>query len=710
MRRLAIFSFSFGAAALCAALLPLDGALWLLGALALSAALLTGLPLGSKKARLAVRWGAMGLAAGFLWTAGYTALFWRPAQALDDRTVRLSGAVAEWPQEREYGWSVLVRMETEGPAVPTLLFADSQAAQLRPGDRVETVAHCTLADRSQTGEEITYYTAKGILLTAQGYGLLSWERPEAVPLRDRPALWSRELKDSIDRSFPGDAAPLVKALVTGNRDSLTDPFTTSLQRTGLTHTVAVSGMHLAFLAGLISLLLGASRRLTALVLIPVSALFCLVAGCTPSVVRAAIMIVLLQLAPLLRRERDDCTALGTALLLLLLWNPYSAAHIGLQLSFAAVAGILLCADKVQRGLLALLPKPGAGKGLLARAGLCLGTLGLLLPRLAALGAVPAALLARYLDGVIQWLAGFPFSSVTMGPVYYRAWIVLVYLLALSGFLLPGKKRWTVPVCCGVSTLCLAILLSSWSFWRGPGSVTALDVGQGESILIRSGGFLTLVDCGGSGYENAGDTVAGYLGDFGVRRLDLLVVPHFHNDHANGAARLLERMEVGLLALPDVDRESPIRQELLSAAECAGTEVRFIRSDTALELDGERTVRLFAPLGAGETNEEGLSVLVSQGEFDTLITGDMGMDVERALLARMDLPRVEVLAVGHHGSRYSTGRELLEQIRPEIALISVGRHNGYGHPDPGTVERLLAAGAEVYRTDLHGTVTVRRSKA
>ena len=97
------------------------------------------------------------------------------------------------------------------------------------------MAHCTLADRSQTGEEITYYTAKGIFLTAQAYGLLSWERPEAVPLRDRPALWSRTLKASIDRSFPRDAAPLVKALVTGNRDSLTDPFTTSLQRMSLIH-------------------------------------------------------------------------------------------------------------------------------------------------------------------------------------------------------------------------------------------------------------------------------------------------------------------------------------------------------------------------------------------------------------------------------------------------------------------------------------------
>ena len=318
----------------------------------------------------------------------------------------------------------------------------------------------------------------------------------------------------------------------------------------------------------------------------------------------------------------------------------------------------------------------------------------------------AALLARYLDGVIQWLAEIPFSSVTMGPMYYRAWIVLVYLLALSGFLLPGKKRWTVPVCCGISTLCLAILFNSWDFWRGSGSVTALDVGQGESILIRSGGFLTLVDCGGSGYENAGDTAAGYLEDFGVRRLDLLVVTHFHNDHANGAARLLERMEVGLLALSDVDQESPIRQELLSIAERTGTEVRFIRSDTTLKLNEERMVRLFAPLGAGETNEEGLSVLVSQGDFDTLITGDMGRDVERALLAHTELPQVEVLAVGHHGSRNSTGQELLEQIRPEIALISVGKHNRYGHPDLETVERLLEAGTEVYRTDLHGTVTVR----
>ena len=131
---------------------------------------------------------------------------------------------------------------------------------------------------------------------------------------------------------------------------------------------------------------------------------------------------------------------------------------------------------------------------------------------------------------------------------------------------------------------------------------------------------------------------------------------------------------------------------------------LVWNDVVLDF-GNAALTLYGPLGSGDTNEEGLSVLVSQGDFDALITGDMGADVERALLAHTDLPRVEVLAVGHHGSQYSTGQELLERIRPEIALISVGKHNSYGHPDPGTVERLLAAGAEVYRT-----VTVRRKEA
>ena len=275
--------------------------------------------------------------------------------------------MAEWPQEREYGWSVLVRMETEGAcgANPAVCRQPGGSAAPRGpgGDRGPL---CTLADRSQTGREITYYTAKGILLTAQGYGLLSWSgRRPSRP--DRPALWSRELKDSIDRSFPGDAAPLVKALVTGNRDSLTG----SLYHLPPAYRPDPHGGGVrdapGLLAGLISFCWGRAVWLTALVLIPVFALFCLVAvypvcGAGRHYDRSAS-----AGAPSSAGSGTHCTALGTALFLLLLWNPYSAAHIGLQPPFAAVAGIPPVRRQGAAGLLALLPA-GCGKGLLAARG------------------------------------------------------------------------------------------------------------------------------------------------------------------------------------------------------------------------------------------------------------------------------------------------------------------------------------------------------
>ena len=452
---------------------------------------------------------------------------------------------------------------------------------------------------------------------------------------------------------------------------------------------------------------------------------------------------------------------GTApLLLILLGNPFSITHVGLQLSFAAVAGILLCAGRIQEVLMARVPFAEAKRGspgwcarsvlrflvstlaatvgasvlttpltalyfnsvplisLLSNlltlwavgglfgAGLILGGAGVLLPQAAALLARPVSLLGRYLTWSIEGLSRAPFSAITLDTPYYRIWLVFVYLLILFVLLQRGKRRWVTPICAGVSALCLSMVLSNLSFWQGAGAVTALDVGQGQSILVRSGRFLTLVDCGGDGYDSAGDTAADYLTDRGVGRLDLLALTHFHDDHANGVAQLLRRVDVDTLAIPDVEPDSALRQEIVSLAQERGTEILYIQSDTTLDLGEGRTIRLIAPLGSGETNEEGLTVLASQGEFDVLVTGDMGSDVEELLLRHTQLPDLEVLAVGHHGSQYSTSQALLDQTRPEYALISVGADNSYGHPAQETVERIAAAGAEIYRTDVSGTITVQ----
>ena len=764
MSMLAILSFSFAGAVFCANYLPLESLLLPLGCGFALAFGFTFLPQVRKRPRgRTARYAAFGLALGVLWTAGYSWVFWRPAELLNEKTVRLTATVSQWPQETDYGgFSVLARADTEGwVTVPILLYADDQGADLRPGDRIETVTHCALADQASSGEEITYYTAKGIFLTGQAYGRLEVERPDHIPLRDWPAYWSQTLKESISQAFPGDVSGLVQALVTGNRDNLSDPFTTSLQRAGLSHTVAVSGMHLAFLAGLLSMLFGGWRRLASLVTIPVTILFTLTAGCTPSVVRAAVMILLLHIGPLFYRERDEFTSLGGALLLLLLYNPFSAAHIGLQLSFAAVAGIFLCAQPLQTALMARIPFRPAKRwtlwwaiqlvpkfivstfcatlgasvftvplsaiyfqsvsliaplsnlltlwavGVLFGAGVLIGTLGVFVTELAVLLALPIAPLGRYLNAVIDGLSSLIFSAVTTQSVYYRAWLVLVYLILMLIPILPGKKRWIIPTCCGVTTLCLAMLLNAWSFWWGSGAVTVLDVGQGQSVLVRSGQFLCLVDCGGDSYDSAGDIAADFLGDYGVGRLDLLVLTHFHADHANGVTQLLKRVQVDTLAIPPATgEEESLREEILSAAQEKGVEVLEVEEDTLLTLDEERTIQLYAPLGAGETNEAGLTCLISNGDFDTLITGDMGADVEQQLLAHAALPDLEVLVAGHHGSKASTSEQLLAATAPDYAFLSVGEHNSYGHPAQETLERLAAAGCRIYRTDLQGNITLR----
>jgi len=762
VRVLAIFAGAFCAAVFAAGYALPEAVLLPLGLLLALGGLLSVGKQSADRRKKILTLVLAGAAIGLLWTRAYTALFFQPARDLDDRTVRLTATVSDWAQQTDYGWSVLVRADTDSFAkVNMILYTDDQGADLRPGDTIATVAHCTLGDRTFAGEEITYYVAKGIFLRGVAYGRLDVDRPDRIPIRHWAAVLSKELKAGIDAAFPHEQAGLIRALVTGNRDNLTDEFTTSLQRVGLSHTVAVSGMHLAFLSGLIALLLGRGKRSTAVVTVFWVVLFCGVAGNTPSVIRAAVMILLLQLAPLFGRERDSFTALAFALMLLLAWNPFSATHVGLQLSFTAVAGILLVSDGMQDWLLHKLHLDKRPKKALLRvliriprffvstftatlgasvltvplvalhfrnfslisplsnlltlwavaalflAGLLLGLLGCIAPGTAAVLAAPFTYLARYLDWVVEGLGRVPLANVPLESVYYRAWVVFLCALIALTLMSRGKRRPLFPLLAAGGTLAVCILFTSLSFRAGELTTAVLDVGQGQSVLLHSGGYFTLVDCGGDGRDNAGDVAADYLQSLGRFSLDLLVVSHYHADHANGIPRLLERVEVSAIALPDVEPEDPLRAKILELAEAEGAEVWFIREDTGILLGEEQSFTLYAPLNEGaDTNEIGLAVLATAGDYDVLLTGDMDGETERLLLDHADLPDVELLIAGHHGSRYSTTQDLLSAVKPETAVISVGAGNRYGHPNSETLERLEKAGADIYRTDLQGTVVIR----
>lgn len=177
--------------------------------------------------------------------------------------------------------------------------------------------------------------------------------------------------------------------------------------------------------------------------------------------------------------------------------------------------------------------------------------------------------------------------------------------------------------------------------------------------------------------------------------------HYDSDHVSGVSALAERMGVEILLAPETAEDRELRERVLSAAEAAGAAVMSPEEIRTIPLGGV-ALTVYPPVGTGGDNQEGLAVLASAGELDLLVTGDMDRATEQTLLAAFELPDLEALAAGHHGSRYATSEELLETLRPETVCISVGS-NSYGHPAEETLERLARQGCAVLRTDLHGDI-------
>ena len=203
-----------------------------------------------------------------------------------------------------------------------------------------------------------------------------------------------------------------------------------------------------------------------------------------------------------------------------------------------------------------------------------------------------------------------------------------------------------------------------------------------------------------GYREAMET-------YGWTALDAVVLTHCHADHAGGLPSLLEQVPAERLLLPRLDPEgdqAPLAGAVLALAEERGLETRCAEQLLRMPL-GQGTLTVYPPVAAGETNEEGLSVLCSMGDFDLLITGDMDSATEAALLETYPLPDLEVLLAGHHGSKYATSQTLLEETRPEVGIISVGP-NTFGHPTAEAMGRMTGAGMDLYRTDRQGNILIR----
>ncbi|MEO6835215.1 MAG: DNA internalization-related competence protein ComEC/Rec2 [Candidatus Tumulicola sp.] len=582
-----------------------------------------------------------------------------------------------------------------------------------------------------------------------------WDARTFLP---RAHEWAHgQLSDRLGEPF----ASVVAGELWGERSTLPPDLRAEFQETGTVHVLVTAGLHLGAVAAVCLAILAffaLPRGLTCAAAIACIWMFVAWSGAQVPAVRAATMATAALAARACGRATLSWNALAMAALAVTFARPESVATASFALSFSCVGAIFACAGPIERWIEARMSLPArAREALVLSLATQLGTWPLtaavflqfapyavlanlaIVPCVAATMALGAAQLAlawcaplaqatanlnswllAWMLGVVQTLAALPGSTVPMTPA--PGWSIFLYdaSLVAAPFLL---RR-------GARTAAAAGLLVAAGLVIAPPRtlddrlrITMLDVGQADAIVVQTPrGHAFLVDAGGrlergaqgsdSSAELVGERiVVPFLLRNGIHSLDGVAISHPHGDHAGGVAPVLRRLRVEELADSGQRYGGHAYADALATARAEGVPVVYPRAGAEWRSDDGVVLHFVGPSlplianSRNDINENSVAFVLRYRSFCMLFTGDAGAAAERRFLTQGADLRCDVLKVGHHGSAYSSSPQFIAAVRPKYALISVGRHNLFGHPAPSTLETLRRFGVRVYRTDRDGAVTI-----
>ena len=644
-----------------------------------------------------------------------------------------------------------------------------------PGDVVRLRGQIEPAP--QSGDFAEYLARSGIGYTVRSRSLeLVGSDGSALAMLEN---FRRFVAGLIATALPEPQAGLATAMAIGLRDLVPRNVASDFRAAGLSHVVAISGWHITLIGGLVSALLGGftPRRRSAAVLFVVAA-YAILAGASPSILRAAVMASVVLLARESGRRGGAQAALSLTVLALLLVEPATITDAGFQLSVVATAGLLAWASRLRDSLAAHLPK-ATPAWLLETLGVSLAAQAATLPLtlldfervslvaplanlliaplvapsilLTVVGLLCGALMTVGLPGLVfapltlicalgvgamfeiaHVCASLPYATLDVpAPFNYLAAAGVASLVFVVSRRRPAQNQpepkpqptessrpsRRLVGAAGSVSLCLILVVVNGARPDGRLRVTVLDVGQGDAILLQGpAGGRMLIDAGPDP-----DRLLMLL-DQRIptwdRRLDTVVLTHPHEDHVAGLALLMTRYRVGAIAETGMPGPGPSDAAYRVELAAQGRTTRIVAATDTIWLDGIRIevdwpppgfVPAIPPDSGKEINDTSIVLELHFGLRDMLFSGDAEEEIDPLLLAsgladRVG-PQLDVLKVAHHGSRTATTVGLVEALRPRIAVISAGADNDYGHPAPETLARLESVGAQVFRTDLDGTIEI-----
>lgn len=562
----------------------------------------------------------------------------------------------------------------------------------------------------------------------------------------------------IQANFPNESAPLAVALLFGERDYIDTNLLETYEKLGIVHLLAISGLHVGMLAGMIYYLgirIGITRERMTIGLLLFLPCYIFLTGAAPSVIRAVSMMVLFLLLKKWNIHTiNTIDIISIVFLVYTFFTPYVIYDVGFQLSFSVSFALILSAPILLKrfhhaiplllvtsficqlaaipimiyyfyevSLISILANAifiPLFSLIILPANFLLFLLHLLLGTTIGFLLQPLNLLIIAMNDLARHLSLFPLAILTFGRP--STFVILLYLWSIPLFFslwerMKGVKRFLKVLLLPLSIMSVHLLGNSLSPY---GEITFIDVGQGDSIFIKLpfGRGNYLIDTGGTipfnteewkvrkkEYEVGKDVVVPFLMSKGIVTIDKLILTHGDADHIGGAVSILKELHVKEIILPKNTQLSELEKELLTVAKRKEIPSRFVSAGDSWKT-GKTIFHVVSPQAGVEVerNNGSIVLLVKLGGLSWLFTGDLEKEGEVQLINAYDKLKIDVLKAGHHGSKSSTTISFLDHLDPKIAVISAGKNNRYGHPAEEVLMNLNERKIKILRTDQHGAIT------